>query len=397
MNKRIIILLLLATLLGSLPVVAQNGIQFIYEEVGGQKVQKGIKYDGKIFRSQSELYQYQEAQMFGKNGFRGRSRNRGSGRKKGGDMSNFEREYMKQVREQEERMRKADAEAQRFANSSSQQLNTVVSEASYNQHIGTELMLDRAEASMDRRRAEIEHAGYTTSRPKGSSAKPRSSTLNRSRMLQALNNTETEDQNPEITPDITRALVDILWIRYWSSEGGSRLWGYIYNIEDFETKCRQMWERWKSFDLKAEIAKSLKNELTLRTKGKIVSHLPGSLERPLDATEMMYDITTGNLLFKRGNGKLLIDLATEGSPRQVKKFLIEIEQGQKRDLKTIQAKIEGKAGVPIGSLSIRSGRDALNVAEKQMSKATSKAASQKAEEKGKEIGTKMVDSYFLQK
>lgn len=187
MNKRII-LLLLASLLGTLPVVAQGGIQFVYEEVGGKKVQKGIKYDGKIFRSQAELYQYQEAQMFGKNGPRGKSRNRGSGRKKGADLGSFEREYMKQVREQEERMRKAEEEAQNFANSSRQQLNSVVSEASYNQHVGTELMLDRAEASVDRRRAEIERGGYTISRPKGSSAKPRSSTLNRSRMLQALNN-----------------------------------------------------------------------------------------------------------------------------------------------------------------------------------------------------------------
>lgn len=179
------LLLLLSLWSGSI-CLAQNGIQFVYEEVGGQKVQKGIKYDGKIFRSQAELYQYQEAQMFNNKKSRGQS-----GKRKGSGMSNFERMYMEQVREQEERLRKADMEAQKFSQANQQHLNNVVSTAAYNQHVGTEIMLENANASLDHRRQQIESGGYSTLKPtgRGSGSGTRPSRLDRSRMLQALDNT----------------------------------------------------------------------------------------------------------------------------------------------------------------------------------------------------------------
>ena len=103
------------------------------------------------------------------------------------------------------------------------------------------------------------------------------------------------------------------------------------------------------------------------------------------------------MLFQPGAGSYLIDLAAEGSPRQVQNFLKLIEQNQQRDLKTIRAKIESKANVPIGSLSIRSTEEALKVAENQVKGKITRSAAESAEKSIKQAGVKMIDNYLKTK
>lgn len=196
---------LLGLLFVALPFVVQGqGISFVYEEREGTKVMAGIKYDGKVFRNSTELYNYQASQLLsGRRNSNSYSRGRSStnrsrttylSQSEKRKIESLDRAIREQIRKQEEKARleqRAQTAVAETRHKNQQMLNQALAVASYNQNEGTRAMMMQADASLERRRQEVSQGNYTAARPMRTPGR-----ISRANMLRAL-----ASDNSESIPD----------------------------------------------------------------------------------------------------------------------------------------------------------------------------------------------------
>lgn len=181
-------------------VQGQGGISFVYEEREGAKVMAGIKYDGKVFRNSTELYNYQATQLLsGRRNSNSYSRGRSStnrsrttylSQSEKRKIESLDRAIREQIRKQEEKARleqRAQTAVAETRHYNQQMLNQALAVASYNQNEGTRAMMVQSDASLERRQQVVSQGNYTAARPMRTPGR-----TSRANMLRALASDNSE-------------------------------------------------------------------------------------------------------------------------------------------------------------------------------------------------------------